>query len=357
MSRAAREAALRQEEKAVEGSLIFQFLRERAKEQIEPIETYSLFVGQPFSGKSSLIGLLQSSQRDKVPGPTRAMDYSFARKSNKSDPSLKDVAHIYEIGEGTEYATLFDIALSATRLSKCGVVGVVVDLSKPLDAVVWARRWLDLAAKILRKTLDELERRDPRLADSVKKRPVAVMLVANKYDLYKHSQPAMKKIVDQALRGLALASGASLHYTTVKEKSSFRSALGAALFRKPDKAKPVLDGPLHVPAGTDSFDDINAAGPLTLSAANLHRAIADGLADFFDKSPDFFDDDDDRLDDANHPDNEYPDPYIDDVVARKMAEVEAILDKEDALAFGQAASSSSRTTTTTSSSSESKLRD
>ena len=80
-----------------------------------PLETFSLFVGQHESGKSSLLALLQSagglSGKDDKPKPTVALEYMFARRTGSAN-GAKDVAHIWELGASVMRG-------SATRGGRC----------------------------------------------------------------------------------------------------------------------------------------------------------------------------------------------------------------------------------------------
>lgn len=355
MNRRPRKSSEKQDEKAIEQSKLFALLRERANNNSTSktpgtkdkrrggIETYSILVGQPESGKSSLLALLQTGATTKEPAPTFLLDYVFARKTSKSDPNVKDVAHIWELGSGLEFEDLMDIALPPSRLPKCGLIGIVIDLSTPAQAVGWARRWLLAATARIERHVQTLTRDDPQAAKALaaKKLPskVPILLIANKCDRFKNVQPALKKVIAQALRALAQYHSAGLHYVSINDKTAFRNTFGAALFHKADKhskqnTKP--DAEICVPAGTDSFEDINTAGPLDPMGPGpeikLAQTIKRGLAQFFDDVPYFFDDihkGDDYAEDENlaADEDKYAEPKIDQFYNAKLDEIAKYLEE------------------------------
>ena len=133
------------------------------KTQPAPAETYSLFTGQHGSGKSSLMALLQgggSSGKEDKPKPTVALEYMFARKSNNG---AKDVAHIWELGGGMNLQQLVGVPITPARLPSA-VLGIVVDLSEPSNALPALAHWIRVLRTHVNKTVDALQEHDPDAA-------------------------------------------------------------------------------------------------------------------------------------------------------------------------------------------------
>ena len=137
---------------------IFDMLLQRQKETIRPLESYSLFVGPKGGGKSSLLALLQpaGTVRD-TPKPTVALEYVFARRS-KNTSTLKDVAHIWELGGGMKgdgVAELVGVPITTARLPTA-VLAIVLDLSKPQNVIPACLHWLKMLRTHVQSRLDDL---------------------------------------------------------------------------------------------------------------------------------------------------------------------------------------------------------
>ena len=61
------------------------------------IDRTVVFVGEKGSGKTTLISTLKGSQKEEIPKPTYAMDYSFQKRTTNT---RKEVVHFYELGGG-----------------------------------------------------------------------------------------------------------------------------------------------------------------------------------------------------------------------------------------------------------------
>lgn len=330
----------------VENSRIFAKARELAKtKQLHGVETYSIFVGQPGCGKSSLLGLLQKDKKEYE--PTLDLNYIFARKTNKKDSRLKDVAHVWELGRGIELEDLFDVVLRPGR--PIGAVGVVVDLSKPVEAIGWARRWLN--AIVVKRNITK-----------------NILLIGSKYDLFKSSTKLSakeKSVLAKALRAIAWTHGASLYFLSTKDEIAFRNTLGSLLFRKPDKSsKPNSDihadlPLLFIPSNTDTPETINGcddevdlrlkhpfAAPDPAAADEEIKQVSSSLDHFLRDAivetwgaecvPErlFRDDDDDVIEGSDEYggdddyDEKFAEPVIDEFCKRKVDELNQLLARE-----------------------------
>ena len=343
------------------------------------LESYSLFVGQQGSGKSSLLALLQPSVAKEAPKPTVALEYVFARRS-RTTSAAKDVAHIWELGGGMGFETgreLVGVPITPARL-RTAVLGIVLDLSKPHNVVYTCVHWLKILRAHVAATLDEL-RRDNKgktadgLAEQARARfaerkpdkkgdkpgehpdrrtvdpsPVPILIVANKWDVLGEEgndlgkdRLALKALC-QVLRFLAHQHGATLVFTSSKDAAltkTFRNLLSYALFHKVDKSYRVeknADKPLYVPPGGDTFDELVSAGPVDLGGLNrkelsddAYDSLVEAVAKYYgepdadivrkkSKKDGAFDVDEGKSD---APD-EFAEKLIDDIYAAKMDDLE-----------------------------------
>ncbi|KAH8045839.1 hypothetical protein JL722_13995 [Aureococcus anophagefferens] len=299
------------------------------------LESYSLFVGQQGSGKSSLLALLQPSVAKEAPKPTVALEYVFARRS-RTTSAAKDVAHIWELGGGMGFETgreLVGVPITPARL-RTAVLGIVLDLSKPHNVVYTCVHWLKILRAHVAATLDELRRDNKgKTADGLAEQARARF--AERKPDKKGDKPGEhpdRRTVDpspradfdrreQVLRFLAHQHGATLVFTSSKDAAltkTFRNLLSYALFHKVDKSYRVeknADKPLYVPPGGDTFDELVSAGPVDLGGLN-RKELSD---DAYDSLKDGAFDVDEGKSDA--PD-EFAEKLIDDIYAAKMDDLE-----------------------------------
>ncbi|KAG5178293.1 D2LIC, cytoplasmic dynein 2 light intermediate chain [Tribonema minus] len=247
------------------------------------VESYTLCVGMPGSGKSSLLSAyLTPTKEDLNPKPTIALEYLFARRATASN-SPKDIAHIWELGGGAHTSDLVAVPIGAHNFSTACYI-VVVDLSRPSDIVAHITHWTDRIKASVKGAVRELAKADPTFADGLKRRtyakfgrehpdlkivkpcPVPLIFVANKYDVFRDSDSARRRLVGQALRFLAHVNGATLLCCSAKDKAlkdAFRALLNRHLFAAPAKrlSETAPEKPLAVSAGADTFESILKAPP------------------------------------------------------------------------------------------------
>ncbi len=361
---------------------IFDMLLQRQKEIIRPLESYSLFVGPKGGGKSSLLALLQpaGTVRD-TPKPTVALEYVFARRS-KNTSTLKDVAHIWELGGGMKgdgVAELVGVPITTARLPTA-VLAIVLDLSKPQNVIPACLHWLAMLRNHVQGRLDDLRtsgssdaasemeekaresfqalwRKKHKKEDHPDRRnvdacAVPLMIVANKWDSIKdENNPLARdrlglKALCQVLRFLAHQHGASLVFTSSKDKTlnkQFRSLLSFTLFHKLDKAMRTEKSPdkaIYVPRGADTFDELLSAGPVALDGMNRRGRVNDrdvqetltkALAEFFgeadaDAAPKPMEEDPDALETEQarlkEEADEFAEPVVDEAYKIKMDALE-----------------------------------
>jgi len=91
---------------------------------------------------------------------------------------------------------------------------------------------------------------------------VPLLIVVNKYDLFRDQEPLVKKNVSFILRLLAHMHGASLVYASSRDrnvKDNFRNLMSNALFQVPLRkpTEKANDMPLLVPFGSDSLEQVS----------------------------------------------------------------------------------------------------
>mmetsp|Transcript_35365 Transcript_35365/g.94789 ORF Transcript_35365/g.94789 Transcript_35365/m.94789 type:complete len:203 (-) Transcript_35365:183-791(-) len=104
---------------------------------------------------------------------------------------------------------------------------------------------------------------------------IPLLIIANKYDIYKDMESVQKKTISQALRFVAHSNGATLLTVGARDKASqnnLRMQLTQLLFRTSSSKKVELtnhDKPMAVPAGVDSFDNILKIPPKGTDVADF----------------------------------------------------------------------------------------
>ncbi|CAM9385784.1 unnamed protein product, partial [Ectocarpus sp. 8 AP-2014] len=140
---------------------------------------------------------------DSIPKPTVALEYMFARRASAANMP-KDVAHIWELGGGSHVSDLVRVPITPDRFHDALYV-IVVDLSRPSSVIPHLLQWTDqikvfvalvrccccccccyptFAETLKRKTYAKLGRDHPDLR-AVRPCPVPLVIVGNKYDVFK----------------------------------------------------------------------------------------------------------------------------------------------------------------------------
>ncbi|KDO19061.1 hypothetical protein SPRG_15726 [Saprolegnia parasitica CBS 223.65] len=242
-------------------------------------DSYTLVVGPKNSGKSSLIMYFRNPTKVDEPKPTAALDYYYARRAVPGS-NRKTVAHIWELAATKRVKDLVCVPLSPDRVANA-VLMVVVDLSTPGDAVPWLVKWLTLLKAVTTDVLAAASKA-PANASAVEKLkgeaiarygpahpdkkdvvplPIPTLIVCSKFDTFRDEDGVKRKGIVQALRYLAHTFGATLQFTSLKDKAlgaQFRTCVNAHVFHTEGKTTKEVDPAkaVFVPAGTDSFEDI-----------------------------------------------------------------------------------------------------
>jgi len=242
--------------------------------------------GMKKTGKTSLIDRFNNANKDEkdVPKPTVALDYKYARFALENSTS-KVLAHIYDLGGDENVEELAKIPMSPAASGNM-VLAITVDLSEPHSVVPSLERWLGILRVQVTNSLHALasesangqkrvaEYQSARMATweehpdraSLLPFPVTLVIFATKFDvLVSDADPEKRKGLCKALRYFAHAHGASLVFTSIKDKASMnsmRAVLRQLLFGVTPKGGIVEQSdpstPICILAGKDNLQSIGA---------------------------------------------------------------------------------------------------
>ena len=241
-----------------------------------------LVVGAKGSGKSTLIARFLNPDNQDAPKETMGLDYVFARRTS-TGAQEKQVAHIWELGGGEDQANLMDAVITPENLRNF-VCLVCVDLSQPSAVLDTLAFWVERLRTRIDNCLRVMSEKKSTVPDRLRERalvafgpehqdrelvnlcPVPIVVVATKFEAFQNEEAEYRKIMGRTLRFLAHVNGASLYYTSCREKallSQSRSVLSNFFFggqRSGAAARHVVDHSkaLAVRAGSDQISGIGA---------------------------------------------------------------------------------------------------
>lgn len=245
-------------------------------------DTNVLVVGSKGSGKSTLIARFLKPDDQDPTKETMGLDYVFARRMS-TGAQEKQVSHIWELGGGEDQANLMDAVITPENLRNFVCV-ICVDLSQPssvLDTLVF---WMDRVRTRVDNCLRVMRDKKSTVPDRLRERALAdfgpehqdrdlvnlcsvpIVVVATKFEAFQNEEAEYRKIMARTLRFLAHVNGASLYYSSCKEKALLtqtRSMLSNFFFggqRTGAAARHVVDHSkaLAVRAGADQISAIGA---------------------------------------------------------------------------------------------------
>ncbi|KAG5496391.1 hypothetical protein JKF63_02693 [Porcisia hertigi] len=268
-------------------------------------ETSLVIVGASGSGKTTLLHRIYSSFQSNSCGTgakrvkaTTALDYSFARRSERN---VAQVAHFWEIAQGTQFAQLLDIVVTPENVHAV-VAAVVVDASEEGLAVAWetATYWLrridhrvseiaqhmkakgsSTPQKILSRAqktvgLDHPDLKRMRLSG------LPTVLVINKIDAFRGDTQQLK-VLCRSMRYLAHLYGAHVVFTSEQESVRWRALMSFALFQAPFDPKHLQADPeraaVLLTVDRDSFLDIGNPNESRLSGGGVSASTGDADLD------------------------------------------------------------------------------
>lgn len=292
--------------------------------------------------------------------PSTALDYVFVRLKAGSNGARPPVAHMWELATSKCVGDMIRIPLSPERVLN-GALVIVLDLSTPGDVVPSLVKWLITLQRVVGEILKAKEKnpmdkfavdrlRQEAVAgrygashpdkDEVSPIPLPVLIIGNKYDAFRDEDPVKRKGVLQAVRYLAHLYGASVLFTSMKDKAlvaQFRSVMKSFAFRcMPKGASKEVDPakPLFVPAGADLLEDI---GMPKSAAARRHDQLPQDerarqwkkiASEYFAPSGLVVEDGDDKdagtsskATEDERPAEQFPEPSIDRVRQQKREEL------------------------------------
>lgn len=249
-------------------------------------ETTVVVLGSKGAGKTTLIAdfLGEPVDANAAPKPTQALEYTFARKA-MGVHLTKVVAHVWELGGGTQSLPLIEIPISVATLPSLAVY-IVLDLSRPgsvvrvLLALVQAlRARLAVCFDELRTSPGGEENTRRFLANSwsanafgtehpdartISPFPVPLTIVANKYDTFRNAPLQEQQLLAGCLRYIAHMNGATLLYSSSGSAALSKKVRALLNWHAFGGARPSLGAStaiteaLVVPAASDMLSAIGA---------------------------------------------------------------------------------------------------
>ncbi|RNF27128.1 putative dynein light intermediate chain [Trypanosoma conorhini] len=250
--------------------------------QMTQTEVNVLIVGTSGGGKTSVLRRLfagMNTASSSVPKsslkvkPTTALDYSFARRSDRHIPQ---VAHFWELAQGMELSQLCDVVVTPENVHTM-LLAIVVDCSEPStmwDTVAYwmkrvDRRVVEISQKMRAKgstTPDKLLSRAKRLLGMdhpdlgrLRLSGIPTIIICNKLDAFDGDMTMLKTLVG-CMRFIAHIYGAYLIFTSDADATKLRAVMNHLLFVSNFDLKHVeLDperGPVLVIPSADTFADI-----------------------------------------------------------------------------------------------------
>ncbi|TMW62168.1 hypothetical protein Poli38472_009661 [Pythium oligandrum] len=246
----------------------------------EERDTFTLIVGSKNAGKTTLTATFRNSSKTEEIKPTTALEYVFVRL--KATSGRAPVAHMWELASSKCIPEMMRVPLAPERILNSALI-IVLDLSVPGDVVSYLIKWLVTLYRVVHDVLKAKEKnpvdklavdrlRQEAMArygpshpdrDEVTPMPVPLWILCNKYDVFRDEDSVKRKGVTQALRSLAHQYGATLLFSSTKDKNlvtQFRSVMKSFAFRALSGLKGAKDvdaaRAVFVPAGADLFEDI-----------------------------------------------------------------------------------------------------
>ncbi|XP_053676475.1 cytoplasmic dynein 2 light intermediate chain 1 [Anopheles nili] len=237
-----------------------------------PSERTLFVLGSKGVGKSTLIN--RFLDRDDVPRPTLALEYSFGRRTASGQGAQKNICNVWELGSLANSSQLIEMPIRSHGLGTFASI-IMLDLSQP------SRLWTDLESVLngLKQavakhaahgqieemqllTVQRIGKGHPDL-NTLELFPFPIVIIGGKYDVYQNLDSEVRKHVCRCLRSIAHTLGAALVYYSSKNSSLSKLArdtmnhLGFGSPSNPFRGA-VFDhsSPLAIPFGADSWERI-----------------------------------------------------------------------------------------------------
>lgn len=249
---------------------------------VEQTETNLVIVGASGSGKTTLLHRIYSSFQSASAGgaakkvkATTALDYSFARRSERN---VAQVAHFWEIAQGTQFSQLLDIVVTPENIHAT-VAAVVVDASEDGLPVAWeaATYWLRRLDHRVSEVGERMRAKGSTTPEKIVTRAqktigtdhpdlkrmrisgLPTVLVINKIDAFRGDTQQLK-LLCRSMRYLAHLYGAHVIFTSEPESVKWRALMNHILFQAPFDNKYLQTDPerscVLLTVDRDTFVDI-----------------------------------------------------------------------------------------------------
>ncbi|CAG0901462.1 unnamed protein product [Darwinula stevensoni] len=320
--------------------------KERAKSKTVAAgqkDTTLLFLGSKETGKTTLINHFVG-KLDEAAKPTLALEYSYClRQTNNPTGGGNEICHLWELQGGTAFSSLLEAAISIGNIKGLSII-LMLDLSQP--KILWST--MEILLKDLRSRLTTVltsskakeENLQEELLSNVMARfgdhqekhqiepfPVPFVILGSKYDIFQNFDPEEKKVMCRCLRNVAHSLGASLQFYSCKDTVLLKRARDLlshyAFNTAPLKIMSTdYNKPLVIPAGSDSFSQIDNKGAEEESSSghnfNLWRHTFTSL---------FPQEKQEKLDLPDDPaiNEKYPEPDVDNLRKQKDEDLQRYL--------------------------------
>ncbi|KPI84548.1 putative dynein light intermediate chain [Leptomonas seymouri] len=249
---------------------------------MDQTETNLIVVGASGSGKTTLLHRIYSSFQSTSAGSgpkkvkaTTALDYSFARRSERN---VAQVAHFWEIAQGTQFSQLLDIVVTPENIHVMVAV-VVVDASEEGLPVAWetATYWLKRIDHRVSEVVERMKAKGSSTPEKLIFRAqktvgashpdlkrmrlsgLPTVLVINKIDAFRGDTQQLK-LLCRSMRHLAHLYGAHVVFTSEADSVKWRALMNFVLFQAPFDNKYLQADPergcVLLTVDRDSFMDI-----------------------------------------------------------------------------------------------------
>ncbi|XP_050082588.1 cytoplasmic dynein 2 light intermediate chain 1 [Anopheles aquasalis] len=252
--------------------LVTEQLKNETRLATAPSERTIFVLGSKGVGKSTLIN--RFLDRDDVPRPTLALEYSFGRRTASGQGAQKNICNVWELGSLANSAQLIEMPIRSHGLASFSSI-IMLDLAQP------DRLWTDLEAvlnglkqaiskhsslgqtdEMKELTMQRIGKDHPDLA-TLELFPFPIVIIGGKYDIFQNLDSEIRKHVSRCLRSIAHTLGAAVLFYSSKNSSLTKLAkdtlnyLGFASPSNPFRTA-VFDpsAPLVIPFGADSWERI-----------------------------------------------------------------------------------------------------
>ncbi|XP_052870775.1 cytoplasmic dynein 2 light intermediate chain 1-like [Anopheles cruzii] len=252
--------------------LVTEQLKNETSLAVGPTERTIFVLGSKGVGKSTLIN--RFLDRDDMPRPTLALEYSFGRRTASGQGAQKSICNVWELGSLANSSQLIEMPIRSHGVETFSTI-VMLDLSHP------DRLWTDLEAVVngLKQAVsrhasqgqtDEMKNQTvlrvgkdhPDLA-TLELFPFPIVIVGGKYDLFQNLDSEVRKHVCRCLRSIAHTLGAAVLFYSSKNSALTKLArdtmnhLGFGSPSNPFRTTAFdHSAPLVIPFGGDSWERI-----------------------------------------------------------------------------------------------------